>query len=124
MRWYVTTNGETVGPIEGEVLAAWAREGRLVPGTHVRDEAASVWVPVEQSPFAARPFAVQAAPLVGVWTCRYCGAHGSGVHIKSVSTGGWIVFVVLLVLCFVLCWVPLVTMKDQKTKCVRCGTLA
>lgn len=125
MRWYVTTNGETVGPIEGEVVAAWAREGRLLPGSHVRDETAATWIPVELSPFAFRPpVAMQVAPVVGVWTCRHCGAQGSGVHSSKVSTGGWIVFVLLFIVCFVLCWIPLVWMKDQTTRCMRCGTLA
>lgn len=124
MRWYVTTNGETVGPIEGEVVAAWAREGRLVPGTHVRDEAGSAWMPVEQSPFAMRPVVFQAAPIVGVWTCRHCGLQGSRQHITSVSTGGWIVFAILLVLCFILSWIPLLTMREQKTRCLHCGTMA
>ena len=124
MRWYITTNGETVGPIEGEIVAAWAREGRLMPGTYVRDEAGSAWMPVELSPFAMRPVAIQVAPLVGVWTCRHCGAQGSGYHTTNISTQGWLVFALLLIFCFIACWMPLVWMREQKTKCLRCGTMA
>jgi len=126
MRWYVTTNGETVGPVEGEVVAAWAREGRLLPGTHVRDESASTWIPVELSPFASRPLPmpIQIMPAAAPngWTCRHCGAQGSGKHSSSITTGGWIVFVLLLPTCIL--WVlPLLLMRERKTQCLRCGTM-
>lgn len=45
MRWYVSRDGQTSGPVEGEQVAAWARAGQLGPGTYVRDEAGSALVP-------------------------------------------------------------------------------
>jgi len=53
MRWYVSRNGETTGPVEGSAIAQWGSEGLIVPGMFVRDEAGGNWTPVEQSPFAS-----------------------------------------------------------------------
>lgn len=53
MKWYVTINGETIGPIQGETIIESAREGKLRAGAFVRDEAGGTWMPIEQSPFAA-----------------------------------------------------------------------
>lgn len=50
MRWYVSSNGETIGPIEDAQVVEWARVAGK--GAMLRDEASSQWIPVEQSPFA------------------------------------------------------------------------
>jgi hypothetical protein len=65
MRWYVSRNGETVGPVDEAVIRSWP-PGSLV-GAHVRDEAGGPWTPAEQSPFAAFvPPAAAAPPAVGL----------------------------------------------------------
>lgn len=40
------------------------------------------------------------------------------------SSQGWIFFVLLLLLCFPLCWIPFVmsSMKEEKRKCAACGS--
>ncbi|HTA91548.1 MAG TPA: hypothetical protein VK745_18320 [Polyangiaceae bacterium] len=63
MRWYVSREGEVVGPIEPAELMEWVRtrpaEARV--GLCVRDDAGSAWSPIEQSPFAqALPVAASA----------------------------------------------------------------
>jgi hypothetical protein len=71
MQWFVSHQGATIGPHDGQVLHAKIQEmvaaGQSLAGAYVRDEATS-WVPIEQSPFAsalhARPHATaQAAPV-------------------------------------------------------------
>lgn len=68
MQWFITMNGETVGPHEGPALYAKIQEmaasGQSLATAHVRDDAGSVWMPIQQSPFAsalAAPVAVAAA---------------------------------------------------------------
>jgi len=57
----------------------------------------------------------------GVWRCPFCGYQGPPLHITKVSTAGWVVFAVLLLLCFVFCWIGLL-MKDSDTRCPQCRT--
>jgi len=40
--------------------------------------------------------------------CPYCGREGTIVAKRSLSGNGWVVFVLLLLLCFPLCWLPFV----------------
>ncbi len=61
------------------------------------------------------------APLA-VWTCRHCGAQESKIYKTKISTGGWILFAVLLFVCLPACWIPLIAMKDHLAMCGRCNT--
>jgi len=51
MRWYVSRNGETVGPVEEHEVAEWVRGG--MRDASVRDEHGGAWMPVAASPFAS-----------------------------------------------------------------------
>jgi len=55
--------------------------------------------------------------------CPYCEKEGAPVTVKKVSSTGWIVFVLLLVFCFPLCWLPFVLdgCKEEIRKCPSCG---
>jgi hypothetical protein len=68
MRWYVSREGEVVGPIEASELNEWlrTRPAEARDGIFVRDEAASAWAPIDQSPFASLPpaAAVDGAPAI------------------------------------------------------------
>lgn len=55
-----------------------------------------------------------------VMTCPYCGYTGPDQVKSRVSTGGWITFVVVLLLFFPLCWIGLLIRKDYSV-CGRCG---
>lgn len=50
MRWYVSRDGETVGPVEESEVVEWVREG--MTDAMLRDEASPHWIEVAQSPFA------------------------------------------------------------------------
>ncbi len=50
MRWYVSRNGETHGPVEEALVAQWVRAG--MRDARVRDETSAEWVALEKSPFA------------------------------------------------------------------------
>jgi hypothetical protein len=74
MRWYVSRNGETTGPVEEDQVAAWVRAGMV--DAQLRGEAGGPWMSVQQSPFAAfmpaqRP--ASAAPQAGT-ILVLCGA--------------------------------------------------
>ena len=57
--------------------------------------------------------------------CPYCGHEGMPyVEKKNLSTGGWVLFVVLLLVCFPICWLPFVIdgCKEEVRKCPACFT--
>ncbi len=56
--------------------------------------------------------------------CPFCQHEGPPAVQEKMSTGGWILFAVLLVICFPLCWLPFVLsgMKEEVKKCTSCGT--
>jgi LITAF-like zinc ribbon domain len=54
--------------------------------------------------------------------CPFCGDPDPPLVRTKVSGGGWALFVVMLVLlCWPLCWIPLVAMKDEYRVCQGCG---
>lgn len=60
---------------------------------------------------------------IGVPRCMTCGYAGQMNHIEKISGGGWVMFVVLLLFCFPVCWIPLIAMKDRGLSCPQCGGL-
>jgi len=96
--------------------------------------------PVTQSPFAA-PATTYLAPSTappppvagafgpapssepGAWAfrCPSCGSPEPAVRQSQVSTTGWVVFAVLLVLCFPLCFLGLL-IREEYLQCGTCGT--
>jgi hypothetical protein len=50
MRWYVSKNGETTGPVEEAQIVEWVKAG--LRDAMVRDEAGGQWTALTQSPFA------------------------------------------------------------------------
>jgi hypothetical protein len=73
----------------------------------------------------AAPMPMAHAPH-GMWTCRSCGYSGHPERVEKVSTAGWIFFLVLTFSCvgLLICWIPLVAMKETTTLCPRCRTPA
>lgn len=67
---------------------------------------------------------VPASPNPGGFTCPFCHRQGPPIITKKISTSGWILFIVLLLCCFPLCWLPFVMdgCKDEERKCAGCGT--
>jgi uncharacterized membrane protein len=64
---------------------------------------------------------VPASPMgMATFRCPSCGYAGHAMITERVSTGGWIVFAVLLLVCFPIFWIPLITMKERKAQCPNC----
>jgi hypothetical protein len=53
MRWYVSRNGETVGPVDWATLYEWGNRGWISPDMYLGAEGGNAWVPVEQTPVRA-----------------------------------------------------------------------
>lgn len=56
--------------------------------------------------------------------CKYCGYEGEPQVNKVVSGTGWLVFVILLFVCPLLCWLPFIVkaFKEEQMRCSACGT--
>lgn len=54
--------------------------------------------------------------------CPYCGSTTKAIIRSEVSTGGWIVFVVLLIVFFPLCWIAGFIRQESRV-CRDCGTV-
>lgn len=95
MRWYVSRNGETVGPVEESQVAQWVREGMVE--AHVQPESGGAWTPIGASPFAvhARRSAKKgrgwlwAIVIVGgaLFTCGGLAALGSAMSKRDAGKG-------------------------------------
>ena len=55
----------------------------------------------------------------GQYKCPYCGTNQPPYSTEQISTGGWIVFAVMLLVCFPLFWVGLL-MKETHQTCSQC----
>ncbi|MFL5342194.1 MAG: LITAF-like zinc ribbon domain-containing protein [Gemmataceae bacterium] len=53
-------------------------------------------------------------------TCKECGSDAPPIHRSQISVAGWIVFVVMLLLCWPLCFIGLF-IKDEYSVCGECG---
>jgi len=56
--------------------------------------------------------------------CPICEHDGAPFVTKQVSGSGWIVFVLLILFCIILAWLPFVvdSLKEEVRKCSNCGT--
>lgn len=56
--------------------------------------------------------------------CRACGYAGHAKVISKITTGGWVLFVAMvLFLCWPLCWLPLVFLRDRRCECPGCHVM-
>ena len=82
-----------------------------------------------QGPYGPNPYHVPAAPMMAAappFQCKACGHVGQAMIASKISTGGWILFAILLLACVTtpFCWIPLVAMKDRHPECPRCRARA
>jgi hypothetical protein len=70
-------------------------------------------------PPGADPSAAPSPAPTG-FSCPFCQATSPPVRAQRISTGGWITFAVLLVVCFPLFWIGLL-IKEDYTSCSACG---
>ncbi len=52
--------------------------------------------------------------------CPYCGSTERPRTTEEISTTGWVLFAVLVMLCWPLCWIPLISCKEQRRYCMDC----
>lgn len=79
-------------------------------------------------PAAPQPVVLVAAAPAPAWPqprprgflCPYCGAQSPPIVRQQISTAGWVLFVVLLLVCFPLCIVALFVKEDYRV-CSGCG---
>lgn len=69
-------------------------------------------------PYAMQPY----APMQPAFHCKTCNYWGNAMIVNKISTGGWVMFVVLLFLCFPLFWIGLL-MREQKACCPNCRVM-
>jgi hypothetical protein len=55
------------------------------------------------------------------YRCPHCGTSAPPQITRSISTGGWVVFVVMLLLCFPLFWIGFL-IKEENRVCSMCMT--
>jgi len=86
-------------------------EERQQPPAYTPPQATAYAPPVVQ-PHAARPQATG-------YRCPYCKSAAPPFTIQKISDAGWIVFALMLVMCFPLFWIGLL-MKDEQRFCSAC----
>jgi LITAF-like zinc ribbon domain/zinc-ribbon domain len=89
------------------------------------DPAAASTPPGAPPPGASyAPPAAAAQPAYGVFTCPFCRFQGPPIVERKLSSNGWLIFVLLLIFCIPLCWLPFVIdgCKEDQRKCASCGT--
>lgn len=81
----------------------------------------SPYMPAPPSPMPS-PYAYQPAPgqaAVG-FKCPYCQSQTPPVTVQKVSQAGWIVMIVMILVCVPLFWIGLLMKEDQRF-CRACG---
>jgi hypothetical protein len=78
--------------------------------------------PGPQHPYQQPMMPYAQAPMFA--PCRACGYQGAALVQSKISSGGWVLFILMTIfLCWPLCWIPLVTMKDRRSVCAHCKVL-
>jgi len=140
-QWFYVSGADQIGPVPFAVVRDLVRSGHLKPSSMVWHEGMAKWaqlgatpefcsistasaapdpMPVYQ-PQQAQPSAQ--GPMTG-FTCPFCHRQGPPIITQKISGGGWILFVILLLFCLPLCWLPFVMdgCKDSERRCAGCGT--
>ena len=58
-------------------------------------------------------------PYSGQYRCPYCGTNSPPFSVSQISSGGWVVFALMLLFCFPLFWIGLL-MKEHHQICAQC----
>lgn len=77
-------------------------------------------VPAPAPVYYQQPVQVPYYPGMVGFHCPYCRTNMPPLTRQRISTGGWITFAILLMVCFPLCWIGLL-MKENYNQCVQCG---
>ena len=124
MRRYILIDGESVGPLaDAQIRNLWD-SGKITSETLTWEEGMEGWqamgVLPPALPAAMPTLAVQMVPRA--LPCEKCGCVDEPVIRRDVSAGGVLVAILLfLFLCWPLCWLPLVMMREETRCCRRCS---
>jgi hypothetical protein len=126
--WHVQTpDGSYWGPASRDELEAWAAEGRLTPGSYLLRSGTDQWIDAAEilplappSPASyTSPSSYPGSPSVG-YRCPHCHTDAPPMMHNTISAAGWVVFTLLLLFCFPLCFLGLLITEPRRT-CSRCG---
>lgn len=74
----------------------------------------------QYGPSYGQPYMQSYVPLGPPMHCPYCHTYAPVRIEKKISTVGWVVFVILLFLFLILCWIGLL-IKEEYRVCSNCG---
>ena len=114
--FYLKEGARTLGPFREDQIAGLVLVGRLGPGTPVFREGLRSSLPARA--FGGRRGLGSLSILERPRACPACGTNSPWT--AKLAPRGWVVFLVLLVVCFPLSWIGLLMRERQ---CPRCGTL-
>jgi len=77
-------------------------------------------LPPPVSPPLAHPLPVQPVVVVGGFVCPYCRTNLPPRLTSHVSPAGWVILVLLLLLCWPLFWVGFF-FREEVCRCRNCG---
>jgi len=132
--WFYSTGGQVSGPCSSVVILKLLSEGMLKRSDYVSPASnPSEWRPIERvpqfsscvpsAPSQAQVGIMKEHVIVGI-RCPFCNHEGPPTITKGISGGGWVLFIILLLFCIPLCWLPFVMdgCKDETRKCSSCGS--
>ena len=97
--WHYQVGAQQVGPVSLEALMAMARSGGLQPMTQVWRKGMDSWLPAYSIPELTGVVSQAPPPVAYVQVPSAEGTLG-------LNKDGIILFIILLIVCIPLCWLP------------------
>jgi hypothetical protein len=134
--WHVRTpDGSRWGPVSRGELDAWAANGRITAGCKLQRSGSDEWIdaarllqlppappspPYHSAPSAPPVTGAAPAYAYGRFRCPRCGSEEPPWVVRQISAAGWVLFALLLVFFFPLCFIGLL-ITETKRVCRHCG---
>lgn len=107
----------------GDLTKASTRPTQTSPYTPPAPMAQPQWSNTAPPPIGHQ-YMGPAVPVVNVspmgFRCPYCQSQHTPIVTSQISTGGWVVFAMMILFCFPLFWIGLL-MKEYHRVCGSCG---
>jgi hypothetical protein len=134
-QWFVSISKKKCGPYSWDDLKQLAGSENIQPTTMLLQQGATKWVEAQTVPgFFTKQ--VKTIPTVGLVTlparrrksvgtgggfrCAKCGSRENPHKISKISTAGWVIMVVMILLCWPLFWIGFL-IKEEYEVCGDCG---